>query len=511
MPQKSVYQRQCAHVAELFRAAGSPGKVLVAVLDFAKEKHLCLLCNGNGDQLLNPFPVHNNRQGLQHLLERLQTTAKRHAIDPKHVIIGGEDCPAYALNFLWALHHQKAGLVTRVNAWKAKQQRENIQASTDKLDLYGIAKTLLNRDAYLVFDPAPARRQEDRNHLALRELVRTRDALVEAQTALSNRLHALVKTLWPGFLDATSANPIRPFGPACLALMARSDFNVAAYAKMKPATLAARLQKLDVRDPAAKAAALIGRAQEALAPDPDLVEIWQSALQSMLSSYRHQEEVCRQLQHKQAQVLAATPAAVLTTMSGIGILSAAAIGGELGHADRLGTLAQMSSYAGIIPGTEQTGGPDRPAKSKKVKARCNRRLKKHLVHTVNHMGTLTGSAEFKAAYNALNINGQHADFIMSRRFLRQAKTLMVNRTVFLPSELCKSWSREGLEQYLRVAWPKWRAKWREVGAWEAAIAPEAPLGVWRQMVKDLHGIELSLDGEVRFHASSGAMAAQKTN
>lgn len=185
MSKKSVYQRQCPQVASLFLSAGSPGKVLLVILDFANEKHLCLLCNGNGDQLLTPFPVHNNQQGLQYLLQRVQTTAKRHGIQPQHIIIGGEDCPAYAQNLLWALHQQKAGLVTRVNAWKAKQQRENTQASTDKLDLYGIAKTLINRDAYLVFPADPARRQEDCNHLALREITRTRDALVEAQTALS--------------------------------------------------------------------------------------------------------------------------------------------------------------------------------------------------------------------------------------------------------------------------------------------------------------------------------------
>jgi transposase len=265
---------------------------------------------------------------------------------------------------------------------------------------------------------------------------------------------------------------------------------------MKPATLAARLKKWGVREPAAKALALIERAQNALPSDPELIEARQTALQALLSSYSHQQEQCRRLEREQARVLAATPAAVLTTVSGIGIISASALAGELGPAEQMGSVAQLSSYAGIIPGVEQTGGPDRPAKVKKVKPRCNRRLKKHIVHTVNHMGALTGSEEFKSEYNRLKINGQHADFIMARRFLRQAKTLMVNQTVFLPKALRQSWSREGLLEYLVQAWPKWRVKWQEVGALEAAFAPEAPLGRWRRMVREVYGIELSLDGSV---------------
>jgi hypothetical protein len=56
----------------------------------------------------------------------------------------GEDCGTFSLNFIHGLRGQ--GLVVLgVNAKEAKEQRENMQASTDELDLLGIAKLSLNR------------------------------------------------------------------------------------------------------------------------------------------------------------------------------------------------------------------------------------------------------------------------------------------------------------------------------------------------------------------------------
>ena len=54
-------------------------------------------------------------------------------------IFAGEDDPSFAENFVRALRQRKY-LIIRVNAWEAKQQRNNFQASSDRLDLLGIAR-----------------------------------------------------------------------------------------------------------------------------------------------------------------------------------------------------------------------------------------------------------------------------------------------------------------------------------------------------------------------------------
>lgn len=495
MPNPSIYQRQSPEIAQLFDQV-APKKILIVPIDFANEKHLALCCNGNGDQLLKPFTVHNNQAGLDFLLERIKTTCQRHGIDPKHVMIGGEDCPPYALNLLWALHRQTDALVVRVNAWKAKRQRENLQASNDRLDLLGIAKTMINRDAYMVFHEDSDLQQEIKHYDAMREIGRSRDALVKTKTAISNRIHKVVKVLFPGFLEESGKNPVSPFTLTSLALMDRADFHSAAYAKKSPASLAKLLGRYRITDPAQSAIDLIERAKAVLPCAPHAIAYHQKCLRALVATYRKIDSLDKELEHQEAIHLAHTPAAFLTSRQGIGILTAAAIAGEQGHSDLLGPLRHMSSYAGIVPGIEQSGGEDKPARTTKVKPRCNRRLKNHLVGAINRMGNRVGRSEFRDQYNRLNANGQHADFILARRFLLTAKAIMTNRTIYLPQHLRgRRFTRDSLFEYLQVEWPKMRLKWRQAKALDQAFREDAPLGIWRKTIEEVYLIDLPLENK----------------
>ena len=91
------------------------------------------------------------RTGAGQLLQQVRSTAKQRRIRPEHVFFGGEDYPSYAENFVRRLRQEKF-LVVRVNAWEAKQQRSNFQASSDSLELLGIARCCLNRRGETVRD-----------------------------------------------------------------------------------------------------------------------------------------------------------------------------------------------------------------------------------------------------------------------------------------------------------------------------------------------------------------------
>ncbi|MCP4717834.1 MAG: IS110 family transposase, partial [Desulfobacteraceae bacterium] len=93
----------------------------------------------------------------------------------------------------------------------AKKQRENLQASTDRLDLMGIASMLLSRRANV----CPAQSGIYKN---LRTIVRHRKKLVKTKTEVKNRIHTFVDQLFPGFLDETKSG-IRPFSKSSLYLM----------------------------------------------------------------------------------------------------------------------------------------------------------------------------------------------------------------------------------------------------------------------------------------------------
>jgi len=141
---QSVYRNQNALIRAVFERAGDARKVLCVALDYAKRKHVALICDGNGDVLKASFPVENNAAGIAHLIKEISATARHRKIPKEQIFLGGEDEAAYAANFTEALR-AKGYLVVRVNACESKENRENLLASPDTLDLLGIAKTLLSR------------------------------------------------------------------------------------------------------------------------------------------------------------------------------------------------------------------------------------------------------------------------------------------------------------------------------------------------------------------------------
>jgi len=210
MKNKSIFTRQNQTLINLFRNAQHLGKVLCIPLDYAKTTHMALCCNGSGKVLKRAFPVKNNPDGLSFPLESVEMLCRKHHIRREHIFFGGEDCGTFSLNFIYAL--REAGfLVIGVNAKDAADQRENLQASTDELDLLGIAKLLLNRRGSLAGGEPGA-------ELALRALTRHRKAQVRLRTATSNRIYQIVDQLFSGFLDEKLSG-ITPFLEASLYLM----------------------------------------------------------------------------------------------------------------------------------------------------------------------------------------------------------------------------------------------------------------------------------------------------
>jgi hypothetical protein len=140
----SIFQRKNPAIEKLFAEAGSPKKVLCIPIDYAKHQHTALACNGEGMQLRGAFNIHNNPAGVEFLEDVIGGLCRKHSIRKAHVFFGGEDCSAIAFNFIYALL-QKGYLGIGLNARDAARERENQVASTDKLDLLGIASLLINK------------------------------------------------------------------------------------------------------------------------------------------------------------------------------------------------------------------------------------------------------------------------------------------------------------------------------------------------------------------------------
>jgi transposase len=496
MPTKaSIYANCNPQLIKLFETAGHPAKVLCVALDFAKTQHTALICNGRGDILKSAFALDNRRAGAEQLLGQVRHCAKQRKIDAQHVFFGGEECPSYAENFLRRLRQEKY-LVMRVNAWEAKQQRSNLQASSDSLDLLGIAKCLLNRRAELVVDLPAA-------YANLRIATGDRDALVRTATATSNRIHSYVDRLFPGFLD-TGQSGLTPLCQASLDLMLEG-FSPKQVSRRPRRALAQWLGRRGVEDPQAVAGRLKDLAKEVLAPAPEQTVMLQRSLAELVKLYSGLEASIRMLDRELAYWLARTPGALLTSIGGIGVTLASGWMAQLGPPTQWRAVRRICSYAGVVPKTKQTGGPNQEPLTGHVQQRCNKRLKNVVLQAVEKVRQF-GPEELRRAAQELEARGAHTQYGLAKRLVRLCKYLATTGTIYRPKLLMASDTAPAvLTADYQAAWDKLLLKWKSKADLKDVFAPEHPLGQWRAMAQELYPLELRLPQPRAAGTQTGAL------
>lgn len=487
MKKRSIYGQQSQELLRIYEEAGTSKKVLVGAIDYAKQDHVVMLCNGNGDILRKPFPVKNTPEGVDFLLAQMESTCRYHKINPQHAFFGGEDCGSYTENFAECLRN-RGWLVAGVNAEDAKKQRENVQASTDRLDLLGIARMLINRRG----NCAPSQSGPYRN---MRTLVRHRRKLVSLGTEERNRMHGLVDRLCPGFLDEKNSG-LTPFHAPSLRLM-EDHFSAGQIAKRKRSTLAGLISRAGGQRPDELASQLQIYAATVLHAAPQYVPTMQLSLAQHVALYRCLQDNIDTLEREMAVWLAQTQGAFLMTVRGVGMVLSAGVAAEIGDPATQRPVNNLTSYAGIIPRVSQTGGPESEAFIGSVAHRCNRVLKDYLVQSASHIG-LHGVADLMEDHHRRDAAGQHANYGIARRYLRIGMHLMRNSTIYLPPSLRgPRVPPEARVKYYQVFWPYLLDKWKKYDAHQVAFAPENPLGQWRNMIQELYGIELKIPGEIK--------------
>jgi transposase len=482
-----VFRQQCPQLAALFASAGRLEKVALVAIDYAKREHRALVCNGGGDIIAPAFTVHNDAAGVVFLRDAVGACIKRHGIAPQHVCFGGEDEPAWVVNFLTTLH-ATGTLVLRVNARDAKDQRANNIASTDDLDLLGIAKCLISRKARLISAATMHEDEAARRTRSLRDLMRQRRRLVFTQTAAQNQTHALVDRLCPGFLDEAKSG-ITSFGPASLEIMSER-FSAQEISRRRVESIAVVLQRsgIGAEDAVKKAAQIQALAKAALLPAPAQVPALQRSLHSSVELVRSLSAVIDDMEAAMADELSYLPAALFTTISGIGVVFAAALAAELGPHLHEPSFGSQCAYAGIVPRTAQSGGSDSAAVQGAPTRRCNRILKDYLVQAASKQ-QMWGPPEFKNAFKQLKADGQHAEFIIARRLLRTLRAMHRTQAIYLPPDLRtivnasiagqerSSVQTEALRAHYQAVFTKLCTKWVKGPDWQRFLGEDRVLGV----------------------------------
>jgi len=426
MTKRSIYGQRSQLVRECFARAGGPEKVLTVPIDLAKSEHVAALCLGTGDYLAKPFPVHNNPEGIEYLLGRIQGTCRQRCIRQEDVLIGGEDPSEYAFNFIHSLRLNGYPFIC-VNAAEAATLRNNSRAVSDELALDGIGQALVQQRGRTMAD-------FDGLYSTLKSAARNRRRLVLQETSWKNRIHRAVDVLYSGFLRQELTG-IVPFSSASLDLM-EQDFSCIKIKRMRQDTLVKRLRKHRVHNPEQAAEKLKALAARVLPPAPGLIPYQSQSLRTKVGMLRSVQQAISMELNQMARCLIQTPGFVLTSIPGIGVVLAGHIMAEYSCPDDWPAADNMASYAGIVPRQKQTGGPGKPPKVGHLPLDANRILKDYLLQAAYHVGT-TGSHRLQQHFEQVENREGRSRLSTAKLLVRIIRAMVKSEMIYLPPQILR--------------------------------------------------------------------------
>ncbi len=485
--------RNCSQQLNELLSSQSADKVIIVPVDFAKNKHVAKIGLGTGEYLhKRALIIHNNSTGIDFLEEWIEKFCQKLRIPKRNVIIATEDPHSYAKGFFQHLK-DKGYLVVQVNALNAKRFRNHSMASSDKIDLDGIFNAVLNRQAndlkgqYAVYE-------------AMRLAIRTYQSLIKQSTRCKNQINKLVDRVFPGFLSKKHSG-LEPFGAASLALL-RKGTTAATLKKRNRRSLLKFLQKHHIKDTASVVDKLKALSEESLASDPELETYLAELLATQVERYLDLRPAIQNTLDLCAKLLLKTPYCLLTSIPGIALVRAAVLAGEYGAPENLRNKQKMCAYAGIVPGTEQSGGPDKAPAVVGLPNKCNRRLKNALVsaaHDQNNYGHPAGRhvPEFKEHrlrrhYHKVSARNGKSGISTARLMVKTMRKMLKEHQIYLPQG---DIAPEKLAIYVECSFNSMCSNFRKEII--DTVPPDENILLktgkeWKETMKVFHGIEINL-------------------
>lgn len=422
---KSIYGKRCQAVSECFERAGGPDKVMIVPMDMAKAEHVAMICRGTGEYLHSkPLRVYNNREGSDFLLRKVNAMMRKHSIRAENVLIGGEDPGEYAFNFIHRV--RLAGFpFLRVNAAEASTLRNNARASSDVIDLDGIAQAMIQQRGRQV-------RDFDAVYSPMKSAARARRRLRKEETAWKNRIYKSVDILFPGFLSEKQTG-IVPFTESCLSLL-EHNFSLVKIKRMRTDTIVKRLRKGRTHKPEEAVAKIKALADRTLAPPSEIVPYESASLATKVRMIRAVRDCVVMQETQMARCLVQTPGFFLTSIPGIGVPLAGHVTAEYGPTDTWPDADNMASYAGIVPRQNQTGGAGKPPKIGHLPLNANRIAKDYLLQAAFHVGT-TGEHRLQQYYMKAENEERRSRLATAKLWLRIARRMVHTEMIYLPEEI----------------------------------------------------------------------------
>ena len=417
-----------------------PSRCLAAGIDVGKYEALCLIADHRGELVGQPLTFPLTEPGAVALERQLIFAAReRSALS---VRVGVETAGHYHRTIvarLVAAHHDVVELnPAHVKAVRAQQGARRLK--TDLRDAAAIVDLLIS---------GGGRAPQQRDAALVEQLVWAglRRRRILARTALSNQLLGTLDLVFPGldgcFVDLLGTRA----GPVLLHELADPD----RLHRLGVAGLQAFVGRRGVRLTAAKAQVLHQAAADALRLPAVERACRSQVLTADLAVLDLLDAQLTQAEQHLAEVLPDTPAGVLTSLPGIGVVRASNYGAALGDPGRFGNADQAYRASGLVPASYESAG--RARRGQGISREGNAQLRDAIIELGRGLAQRDPDfARYRAGLTA-RMKPLQAAIAVGHRAHRLAFALMRTGERYDPARLAESVATGGHRRNRRRAGP----------------------------------------------------------
>jgi len=296
-------------------------KVVIVPIEIGKSYHKALVADYFGSIFKEPFEFHSSQEGIGFLHNTISKVCRDHHAE--RVLLGLEATGHYykrpaasirelgyndlfVLNPLSTAQCRKAGL-----SW----------SKTDQIDLRAIGQALLSGYGTIYRPEKPI--WED-----LRQICRYRRFQVKHQTALKNKVHAMLDNLLPGITELEMFKDPHLWNPASLEFFTKYP-NVGLISRLRPRYIVNFFRRRGRRLSPEDGHQLIRWTSQTFNQDSPANSTREEILKCLVSELKKLSENISQMEIKLLGYLVQTPAVLLLSINYVGPIRAGEFAGEI--------------------------------------------------------------------------------------------------------------------------------------------------------------------------------------
>jgi transposase len=440
---QSIFKNPGTELRELLTEY-APDEILYVSIDVAKHNHSSMVINLFGEVVTPKFDFPYNNHGIEFLRKKLNIAQKQtHA---RKLFLGLESTGHYHENLVASLMNLGYDMQV-INPLDSKNERDNVHAKTDAIDLAAIAKVIMSNKGKRGYIP-------DSIYYNLLRASRTHRKLTWQETSVKNIITMLVDKTFTGLWDADNSIFSDKWGKGSL-LFVKNYPTPQQATRLGVKRLASFFRKHNTRLTIDTARKIVQLAKITPAREPEVMESDVKALKANIQVLETLSCVITEQKKQMVKFLLQTPGTYLLSVPGIGVVYASDFTAEAGDIHRFAYAGQIISLAGTAPGKHQSGELDKPNMSTSHSGR------KLLRATVNQIALSLDNncPEYHTYYSKKRHQYQDAPgkarTATANKFIKLGFSMMKNETLYYPRTINPLGSDA---DYYQCVWDKVKEK-----------------------------------------------------